>query len=58
MDDELLISEVKQHPRLYNTRCPQFKVALRKENAWKTVSTALGVTGKPDTSRHYSSFIK
>ena len=48
MDDELLISEVKQHPCLYNTRCLHFKVALKKENAWKTVSTALGVTGKSE----------
>ena len=43
MDDEQLISEVREHPCLYNTRCGDFKVLLKKENAWKLVS---GVPGK------------
>ena len=45
MDDELLVTEVKQHPCLYNTRTSDFRVQLKKENACKVVSTALDVTG-------------
>ena len=46
MDDELLVSEVKQHPCLNNTRTSDFRVQLKKKNAWKAVCTALDVTGK------------
>ena len=46
MDDEQLISEVREHPCLYNTWCADFKVLPKKENAWKLVSTATGVPGK------------
>ena len=40
MDDEKLklISEVKEHPCLYNTKIPDYKISLKKENAWKAVA--------------------
>lgn len=43
MDDERLISEVRDHPCLYNTKSPDYKVLLRKENAWKSIAAALGL---------------
>ena len=42
MDDEKLICEVKEHPCLYNTQIADYKIRLKKENAWKAVSAALG----------------
>ena len=42
MDDEKLICEVKEHPCLYNTKSADYKILLKKENAWKAVSAALG----------------
>ena len=46
MDDEQLISEVREHPCLYNTQCGDVKVLLKKKNAWKLVSTGTDVPGK------------
>ena len=46
MEDESLISEVREHPCLYNTRSPDFKVLLKKENAWKAIAASLGVSGE------------
>lgn len=42
MDDEKLISEVRDHECLYNTKSADYKVLLKKENAWKAVAAALG----------------
>eukprot|EP00731_Ephydatia_muelleri_P016372 Em0009g796a len=41
MDDETLINKVKEHPCLYNTKLSDYKVLLKKENAWKAISTAV-----------------
>ena len=48
MDDERLISEVREHPCLYNTKGADYKVLLKKENAWKAIAAALGehISGK------------
>ena len=48
MDDERLISEVNEHPCLYNTKSADYKVLLKKENAWKAIAAALGehISGK------------
>ena len=47
MDDEKLICEVKEHQCLYNTKSVDYKVQLKKENAWKAIASALGegITG-------------
>ena len=42
MDDEQLITEVREHPCLYNTEIADYKVLLKKENAWKAIAIALG----------------
>ena len=31
MDDEKLICEVKEHPCLFNTKCADYKIQLKKE---------------------------
>ena len=48
MDDERLIAEVREHPCLYNTKIADYKVLLKKANAWKAIAAALGpsVSGK------------
>ena len=33
---------VKAYPCLYDTKSADFKIALKKENAWKTIANALG----------------
>ena len=43
--DELLIEAVKSYPCIYNSIDPDFKVQLRKENAWSAIADALGRTG-------------
>ena len=47
MDDESLIREVREHPCLYNTKIPEYKIQLKKENAWKAIAGSLGnnITG-------------
>ena len=48
MDDEQLIQAVKEHQCLYNTKSADYKIQLRKENAWKAIALALGenISGK------------
>jgi hypothetical protein len=43
--DELLIEAVKSYPCIYNSIDPDFKVQLRKENAWSAIADALRRTG-------------
>ena len=47
MDDEKIISEVKEHPCFYKTKIADYKISLNKENAWKTVAAVVGqnITG-------------
>ena len=50
--DELLIDAidaVRECPCLYNSRVPDFKVHLKKENAWTAVAGSLGKSGEQDT---------
>ena len=46
MDDETQINKVKEHPCLYNTKLSDYKVLLKKENAWKAISTAVKASGE------------
>jgi hypothetical protein len=48
MDDEKLIEAVRDHPCLYNAIHPHYRVLLKKENAWKAISEAMGpnISGK------------
>lgn len=41
-----LIEGVRQHPLLYDQTNPDFKDALKKENAWQTIGTAFGKDGE------------
>ena len=45
-EDELLIECVRNFPCLYNSKNADFKVAIKKENAWKAISTELGRTSE------------
>ena len=40
--DEQLIELVKAYPCLYDTKSADFKIVLKKENAWKAIANALG----------------
>ena len=42
MDDEKLISEFKESLSLYNTKIPDYKLSLKKENAWKADAAVVG----------------
>lgn len=44
--DEALIEAVREYPCLYNSRSPDFKVQLKKENAWTAVADLLKRSGK------------
>lgn len=44
--DEQLIDLVKTYPCLYDTKSADFKVNLKKENAWKAISNALAKPGE------------
>lgn len=44
--DEQLIDLVKTYPCLYDTKSADFKVNLKKENAWKAISNALARPGE------------
>ena len=44
--DEQLIEAVRGFPCLYNSKSPDFKVALNKENAWSAVAASLNKDGE------------
>ena len=50
-EDEQLIDIVKTYPCLYDTKSADFKVNLKKENAWKAISNALARPGELTLSR-------
>lgn len=43
--DEQLITNVQGYPCLYNTKSTDFKVNLKKENAWKAIADTLNSSG-------------
>ena len=45
-NDEQLIEAVRGYPCLYNSRLPDFKVLLMKENAWSAIAASLNRDGK------------
>ena len=44
--DEKLIGCVKEYPCLYNTKLSDFKVSIKKENAWSAVAKSMNYSGK------------
>lgn len=44
--DEALIDAVRGYPCLYNNRISDFKVQLKKENAWSAIAQMLGRSGE------------
>ena len=44
--DELLIEAVRDYPCLYNSKSADFKVLLKKENAWTAIAARLERTGE------------
>ena len=44
--DEALIKAVRDYQCLYNSKSADFKVVLKKENAWTTIATKLNRTGE------------
>ena len=45
-NDEALIEAVREYPCLYNSTIADFKITLKKENAWKAISTQLRRSGE------------
>lgn len=46
VDTEVLISLVREYPYLYNKQDRRYKDTVVKENAWKSISETLNVSGK------------
>ena len=44
--DELLIEAVREYPCLYNSKIADFKILLKKENAWTAIAALLERTGE------------
>ena len=44
--DEALIGAVREYPCLYNSRAPDFKVLMKKENTWTAIAEFLERTGE------------
>ena len=44
--DEALIEAVREYLCLYNSRPPDFKVQIKKENVWSNISQVLERTGE------------
>lgn len=44
--DSLLIELVEGYPHIYDNRNPDFKDALKKEEAWNEIATAMEWPGK------------
>ena len=44
--DELLIEAVREYPCLYNSKIADFKVLLKKENAWTAIAALLERTSE------------
>ena len=44
--DEQLIDAVREFPCLYDSRSPDFKVLLKKENAWLAIADSLSRDGE------------
>ena len=44
--DELLVNAVREYPCLYNSKIADFKVLLKKENAWTAVAESLERSGE------------
>lgn len=55
--DEHLIDLVRSYPCLYDVRSADFKIALKKENAWKTIAESLEKTGIVNTDRYIYNLI-
>ncbi|XP_011403873.1 PREDICTED: uncharacterized protein LOC105312711 [Amphimedon queenslandica] len=49
--DEKLISSVEQYPCLYNTKCMDFRIRTKKENAWKAIADHLPLLRRWKTLR-------
>lgn len=46
MDEEKLITEVKNHSMIYDNSHRFYKDNYKKEKAWKDIAEAMGVDGK------------
>lgn len=44
--DEALVEAVREYPCLYNYKSPDFKVLLKKENAWTAIAEILERSGE------------
>ena len=44
--DEKWITDVQQYPCLYNTKSGEFKIRLKKENAWTPIAGQMKSSGK------------
>ena len=44
--DEQLIEAVRDYPCLYNSKSADFKILMKKENAWTAVAAKLQRTGE------------
>ena len=44
--DEQLIYKVQEYPCLFNTRSSDFKVSIKKENAWIVIAKHMSIFGE------------
>ena len=56
--DEQLIELVKAYPCLYDTKSADFKIVLKKENAWKAIASVLAKTGQSTLICYYILLLK
>ena len=56
--DEALIEAVRDYQCLYNSKSADFKVVLKKENAWTAIAAKLERTGEQRYLLHWSYALK
>ena len=44
--DEKLITSIQKYPCLYDNKSSDFKVSLKKENAWTAIASNMNCSGK------------
>ena len=54
MDDQLLMSTIREFLCLYDKGCPDYKIPTKKENAWRAVSEKVGFPVEMCTTRYTS----
>ena len=54
INDQLLMSTIREFLCLYDKGCPDYKIPSKKENAWRAVSEKVGFPVEMCTTRYTS----